>query len=45
MVKLEPGKKAPAFKLVDQNEDRVQLKDYLGQKVLIYFYPKANTSG
>ena len=45
MTKLEPGKKAPSFKLLDQDENTVQLKDFSGKKLLIYFYPKANTSG
>ena len=45
MANLEPGKKAPAFNLLDQDENKVQLKDYSGKKLLIYFYPKANTSG
>jgi thioredoxin-dependent peroxiredoxin len=39
------GKKAPAFKSVDQNGEQVQLKDYLGKKVALYFYPKDDTPG
>lgn len=42
---LEEGKKAPAFKLPDQNGDVHQLKDYKGKWVVIYFYPKDNTPG
>jgi peroxiredoxin Q/BCP len=42
---LTEGKKAPALKLNNQNGDTVQLKDYLGQKVVLYFYPKDMTSG
>lgn len=42
---LEVGKKAPQFTLPDSDGINVALKDYLGQKVLLYFYPKDNTSG
>ena len=42
---LETGKKAPDFKLPDQNGEIHRLKDYRGQKVILYFYPKDNTSG
>jgi peroxiredoxin Q/BCP len=42
---LEKGKKAPAFKLLDQDENFVRLSDFKGKKVLIFFYPKANTPG
>ena len=45
MAKLESGKKAPAFKLADQDENEVALKDFKGKKLLVYFYPRANTSG
>lgn len=37
--------KAPAFSLPDQNNQTHKLSDYLGQWVLIYFYPKDNTPG
>ena len=43
MLKL--GTKAPNFKLEDQKGDVHQLSDYLGKKVILYFYPKDNTSG
>ncbi len=43
MLKLKS--KAPAIKGVDQNEKTVQLKDYLGKKVALYFYPKDDTPG
>lgn len=42
---LEVGKKAPNFTLLDQNGNKHSLKDYLGKKVILYFYPKDNTSG
>jgi len=42
---IEVGKKAPAFKLKDQSGNTVELKNFLGNKVILYFYPKDNTSG
>lgn len=42
---LEVGKKAPSFSLKNQNDELVSLKDFKGQKVVLYFYPKDNTSG
>jgi thioredoxin-dependent peroxiredoxin len=42
---LEPGDKAPTFTLADQNGDKVKLSDFKGRKVLVYFYPKADTPG
>ena len=42
---LSPGDKAPAFTLPDQNGDKVKLTDLKGRKVLVYFYPKADTPG
>jgi len=45
MAKLEIGKKAPAFTLLNQSGQKIKLTDYVGKKVLIYFYPKASTSG
>jgi thioredoxin-dependent peroxiredoxin len=42
---LSEGDKAPAFTLSDQNGERVKLADLEGQTVVLYFYPKANTSG
>jgi peroxiredoxin Q/BCP len=41
----EVGKKAPAFTLKDSDGTRHALKDYLGKQVVLYFYPKDNTSG
>ena len=45
MAKLNSGDQAPTFKLADQNEKEVNLEDYKGKKVLVYFYPKADTPG
>lgn len=45
MVRLEIGKKAPAFNLKDQSGDKVRLSDMAGSKVLVFFYPKAMTPG
>ncbi len=45
MPNLKPGDKAPNFKLKDQNGKAVSLADYKGKKLLLYFYPKADTSG
>ena len=42
---LETGDKAPAFTLVDQHGSKVKLSQFKGQKVLVYFYPKADTPG
>ena len=42
---LEVGTKAPDFTLPDQNGEMHTLSDYLGKKVILYFYPKDNTSG
>jgi peroxiredoxin Q/BCP len=45
MAKLDAGDKASSFALKDQNEKEVALEDYKGKKVLVYFYPKADTPG
>jgi len=42
---LKPGDKAPTFTLVDQRGSKVELADHKGHKVLVYFYPKADTPG
>ena len=42
---LEIGTKAPDFELPDQNGEMHKLSDYLGKKVILYFYPKDNTPG
>lgn len=42
---LEVGTKAPDFSLPDQNGEMHRLSDYVGKKVILYFYPKDNTPG
>lgn len=42
---LEVGTKAPDFELPDQDGKMHKLSDYLGKKVILYFYPKDNTPG
>ena len=42
---LETGMKAPEFTLPDKNGDMVSLSDFLGKKVVLYFYPRDNTPG
>ena len=43
--KLQPGDKAPAIGLEDQEGTLTRLSAYKGRKVLVYFYPKADTPG
>ena len=45
MATLQPGDKAPAFTLQDQTGKKVKLSDFKGQKLLVYFYPRADTPG
>ena len=45
MSQLEVGDRAPAFTLLDQAGEKVKLSDYKGRKVIVYFYPKADTPG
>jgi thioredoxin-dependent peroxiredoxin len=45
MPLVEPGKKAPAFALKDQDGTTHTLSDYAGQPVVLYFYPKDDTPG
>jgi len=42
---LEIGKKAPDFTLPDQDGNPVKLSGFKGQRVVVFFYPKANTPG
>ena len=42
---LTAGDKAPSFTLPDQNGEKVKLSDFRGETVVLYFYPRANTSG
>ena len=42
---LEIGTKAPDFTLPDQDGNPVSLHDFLGKKVVLYFYPRDNTAG
>jgi peroxiredoxin Q/BCP len=39
------GSRAPAFNLSDQHDDKIRLSSFKGRKVLVYFYPKADTPG
>ena len=46
MAKLKTGAVAPAFSLKNQDEKKISLKDYKGDKIVVlYFYPKASTPG
>jgi peroxiredoxin Q/BCP len=40
---LEPGDKAPDFKLPDQNGDLIKLSDVLDRTLVLFFYPRADT--
>lgn len=44
-AKLEVGAKAPAFTLKNQDDEKTALKDFAGQWVVLYFYPKDDTPG
>jgi peroxiredoxin Q/BCP len=44
-MKLKSGDRAPAFTLTDQKAKLVKLGDYKGKRVVVYFYPKADTPG
>ncbi|GAB3005337.1 thioredoxin-dependent thiol peroxidase [Saccharothrix stipae] len=43
--RLSPGEQAPAFTLPDSEGNPVSLSDYLGRRVVVYFYPAAGTPG
>lgn len=45
MAQLEVGDKAPAFALTDQHGTKVRLSSFKGRKLVVYFYPKADTPG
>lgn len=45
MKVLKVGDKAPNFSCLDQNGNLINLSDLIGKKVVIFFYPKANTPG
>jgi peroxiredoxin Q/BCP len=45
MALIDPGQRAPAFSLKDQNGKTHRLSDYAGRFVVLYFYPKDDTSG
>ncbi len=45
MTELQPGDTAPAFSLSDQHGNTVALGDFKGRKLLVYFYPEADTPG
>lgn len=44
-MRLEPGDAAPAFSLSDQHGATVRLDDFRGRKLLVYFFPEADTPG
>jgi peroxiredoxin Q/BCP len=45
MALVEPGRKAPAFTLLDQDGKTHRLRDYAGRPLILYFYPKDDTPG
>ena len=42
---LKIGNKAPDFESINQNGNKVKLSDFIGKKVVLYFYPRDNTPG
>lgn len=44
-IRLSEGDKAPTFTLTDDHNTPVNLSDYAGKRVIVYFYPRANTPG
>lgn len=45
MNTLKVGDKVPNFKSIDQDGNTIQLNDYQGKKLVVFFYPKASTPG
>jgi peroxiredoxin Q/BCP len=45
VARLEVGQRAPGFTLKDQSGEKVSLKDFAGQRVVLYFYPADDTPG
>lgn len=45
MTQLQEGEKAPFFRGINQEGKEISLEDFKGKKVILYFYPKDNTSG
>lgn len=45
MITLKEGDIAPDFKGLNQNGDELSLNEFKGKKIILYFYPKDNTSG
>lgn len=45
MTTLKKGDEAPRFEAKDQNGNLIRLQDYLGKKLVLFFYPKASTPG
>ncbi len=45
MTQLKVGDKAPQFSVKDQDGNTINLEDYKGKKVVLFFYPKASTPG
>lgn len=44
-IRLEKGDTAPAFTLTNDKGEQVSLSDFAGKRVIVYFYPRANTPG
>ena len=42
---LQPGEEAPEFDVTDHHGNRVKLSDFRGRRVVLWFYPKADTPG
>lgn len=45
MIQLKEGDQAPFFRGINQDGKEISLNDYRGKKLILYFYPKDNTSG